>query len=78
MISFVYVKHWITLYTLSHVINHEELLELWSDFLEKGWITILLFSISILKCHKSEICKLSNSSDIIMFIYVLINIFRKY
>lgn len=72
LVHFVFVKHWISLFTLSRLITMDELKELWTHFIDNGWDDILLFSIGILKCHKSEILKIKQSDDIVMFLYTLL------
>lgn len=71
LVHFVFVRHWLTLFTLSKLITMDELKELWTHFLDNGWDDILFFSIGVLICHKNEILKIKMKDDVIIYLYTL-------
>lgn len=75
VVSFVFIKQWLTLFTQSGILTLEELKKFWSLFFLDGWEAVLKLSYLILIKHKEEILLIEESILSEYFsVYILISI----
>lgn len=69
---YVYLKHWLTLFTQTFILSKSERDNLWDQFFNAGWSIIIRFSIVILIRYRNDILLINDNTDLVEYIYVLL------
>lgn len=70
IVLYIYVKHWLTLFTQTYIISREERDQLWDRFFSDGWSVIIRFSIIILIRFRDDLILINDNTDLIEYLYV--------